>query len=75
MDHFHYKSGKLFCDQVPVQELAEAYGTPLYVYSAATLVHHLKQIQDAFKEVDPLICYSVKTNGNLSILKLMRYYG
>ena len=75
MDHFHYKSGKLFCDQVPVQELAEAYGTPLYVYSAATLVHHLKQIQDAFKEVDPLICYSVKTNGNLSILKLMRDYG
>lgn len=75
MDHFHYKAGKLFCEDVAVRELAETYGTPLYVYSTATLVHHLNQIQEAFREADPLICYSVKTNGNLSILKLMHQHG
>lgn len=75
MDHFQYRSGKLYCEEVPVRTLAETYGTPLYIYSAATLVHHLKQIQEAFHEVDPLICYSIKTNGNLSILKLMRDHG
>jgi len=75
MDHFAYRSGKLYCEEVPVRELAETYGTPLYIYSSATLVHHLTQIQKAFKPADPLICYSVKTNGNLSILKLMKEHG
>lgn len=75
MDHFQYRAGKLYCEDVPVSQLAETYGTPLYIYSSATLVHHLTQIQEAFKAVDPLICYSVKTNGNLSILKLMREHG
>lgn len=75
MDHFEYRDRALFCEEVPVAELAEQYGTPLYVYSQATLVHHLKQIQTAFAEASPLICYSVKANGNLSICKLMREHG
>ena len=65
MDHFHYRERVLFCEDVPVSELARVYGTPLYVYSEATLVHHLTSIQKAFADANPLICYSVKTNGNL----------
>ena len=67
MDHFSYQNRILHCDDVPVPALAETYGTPLYVYSKQTLQHHLKQLQTAFKAVDPLVCYSIKTNGNLHI--------
>src|SRR5713226_662793 len=75
MDHFHYHERVLHCEDVPVPALAQAYGTPLYVYSTATLLHHLSQLQKAFAEVQPLICYSLKTNPNLSICRLMREAG
>lgn len=71
MDHFHYRDRVLFCEEVPVPTLAQAYGTPLYVYSQRTLLHHLGQLQQAFRPADPLICYSLKTNPNLAIAKLM----
>lgn len=75
MDHFSYRDRTLYCEDVPVSELAEQYGTPLYVYSEATLVHHLKQIQTAFAAAKPIICYSVKANGNLSLCRLMGQHG
>ncbi|NBT62919.1 MAG: diaminopimelate decarboxylase, partial [Planctomycetia bacterium] len=75
MDHFAYRSRSLYCENIPVAQLAERYGTPLYIYSKATLVHHLRQIQEAFKEVEPLICYSVKTNGNVALCKVMAEQG
>ena len=75
MDHFVYRDRTLFCEDVPVPELAAQYGTPLYVYSQATLLHHLKQIQTAFAPANPILCYSVKTNANLSICKLMAEHG
>jgi diaminopimelate decarboxylase len=75
MDHFHYRNRALHCEDVPVKQLAETYGTPLFVYSKATLLHHLGQLQKAFAEVDPLICYSLKTNGNLGICRLMAQAG
>src|SRR2546423_1523936 len=71
MDHFTYRNRTLHCDDVPVPALAEKYGTPLYVYSKKTLQHHLKQLQTAFAAVNPLVCYSIKTNGNLHIARLM----
>jgi diaminopimelate decarboxylase len=71
MDHFTYRNRILHCDDVPVPALAEKYGTPLYVYSKKTLAHHLKELQTAFKTVEPLVCYSIKTNGNLHIARLM----
>jgi diaminopimelate decarboxylase len=71
MDHFSYRNRVLHCEEAPIPALAEKYGTPLYVYSQKTLLHHLTQLQIAFKAVDPLICYSIKTNGNLHIAKLM----
>jgi len=75
MDHFAYKNRVLHCEDVPVPELAEHYGTPVFVYSQATLVHHLTSIQTAFAAMEPIIAYSVKTNGNLAICKLMAEHG
>src|SRR5277367_5223006 len=75
MDHFHYRDRILHCEDVPLRKLAETYGTPLYVYSQATLVHHLTELQKAFAAVSPLICYSIKTNGNLHICRLMADHG
>jgi diaminopimelate decarboxylase len=75
MDHFHFKNRVLHCEDVPVPALAEKYGTPLYVYSKATLLHHLDALQRAFAEVQPLICYSLKTNANVNICRLMGEHG
>ncbi len=75
MDHFHYRDGQLYCEETPVADLAEKFGTPLYVYSARAFLDTLKTLQTAFAEVDPLVCYSVKANSNLGILKLMGAHG
>src|SRR5947199_5195266 len=75
MDHFSYRDRALFCEDVPIRRLAETYGTPLYVYSKATLLHHLTQLQKAFAAVKPLICYSVKTNGNIHLGRIMAEAG
>jgi diaminopimelate decarboxylase len=71
MDHFHYHNNELQCEAIAVAELAERFGTPLYVYSQAAVLGQLKALQVAFAEVDPLVCYSVKANSNLGILKVM----
>ena len=75
MDHFHYVGGKLYCEEVPVAELAETYGTPLYVYSQGAFVGALEALETEFAEVDPLVCYSVKANSNLGVLKMMAAQG
>jgi diaminopimelate decarboxylase len=71
MDHFCYRGGVLYCEDAAVPELAARYDTPLYVYSRKALLSQLGQLQRAFAAVDPLICYSLKTNPNLSICRLM----
>jgi diaminopimelate decarboxylase len=75
VDHFRYRDRVLYCEDVPVRALAEAYGTPLFVYSKATLLHHLRQLQTAFAEANPLVCYSLKTNPNLSLCRVMAEHG
>jgi diaminopimelate decarboxylase len=75
MDHFHYRERVLHCEEVPLPVLAQAHGTPLFVYSKATLLHHLEQLRRAFADVPTLLCYSLKTNPNLSICRLMREAG
>jgi diaminopimelate decarboxylase len=75
MDYFHYRDRALHCEDVPIRTLAETYGTPLWVYSKRTLLHHLSQLQRAFADVPPLICYSIKTNPNLTLCRLMREAG
>jgi len=71
MHEFKYKNNRLYCEGVSVEALAAKFGTPLYVYSQATLLDHYRKIKTAFKEIGPLICYSVKANSNLSILKTL----
>ena len=71
MDFFRYRARVLHCEDVPVAELAAAYGTPLFVYSQATLLHHLGELQRAFAPANPLICYSIKTNPNVHLAQLM----
>jgi diaminopimelate decarboxylase len=75
MDYFHYQNGGLFCEEVPIKDLAERFGTPLWVYSKRTILHHYHQLTTAFAELSPLICYSVKANSNLGVLRVMAEAG
>ncbi|MBN1595602.1 diaminopimelate decarboxylase [candidate division FCPU426 bacterium] len=75
MDDFHIRQGEWYCEQVPVSRLAKTYGTPLYVYSQNTILSHFFKIMHAFAAANPLICYSVKANSNLSILRLLAAQG
>jgi diaminopimelate decarboxylase len=75
MDAFQFRNGELYCEDVPVAELARTYETPLWVYSRAKFIHEFRAIREAFAAVDPVICYSVKANSNLSLLKLLNGQG
>lgn len=75
MNPFPYINHELYCEDLPVSRLAMEFGTPLWIYSKNFLLHQLRQIQTAFAEVDPVLCYSVKANSNLSILKTMAEAG
>lgn len=75
MDYFNYKRDKLFAEEVDLNLLAEKYGTPLYVYSLRTISEHYKKIENAFSDIDKLICYSVKANSNIGILNEMKKLG
>ena len=71
MHEFKYINNRLCCERIKVEDLAERFGTPLYVYSYRTLIDHFTKLKKAFGPVDPLICYSVKANSNLAILKAL----
>src|SRR3954453_10600654 len=75
MDHFNYKNGELYCEDVPAEKIAKDVGTPVYVYSKATFLHHYRQIASAFAELNPTICFSTKSCGNINILKFLREEG
>jgi diaminopimelate decarboxylase len=75
MHYFQYKDGLLHAEDIPVTELVEEYGTPLYIYSATTLRRHFKAFDSAFEGIDHLTCYSVKANSNMSVLKLLAQEG
>ena len=75
MDHFPYRDGHLYCENLSVSDLAARYGTPLYLYSQNAILGQLKALQTAFAELEPLVCYSVKANSNLSILRVMAEHG
>ncbi len=71
MDFFNYRNGELFCEDVPAERIAREVGTPAYVYSKATLLHHYRQVADAFAPVNATVCYSIKSCGNLHICRLL----
>jgi len=72
---FHYIDGRLHCDGVPADEIAERFGTPCYVYSAGTLCERYRRISEAFSAWDTLVCFSVKSLANLSVLALLSEQG
>ncbi len=69
-DYFSYKDDQLFCDEVPLSKIAEEVGTPFYVYSKKAIEDKINQYKDAFADYPTLICYALKANSNLSVLKL-----
>jgi len=69
MDHFQYKNDELYCEEISCVELASQFGTPLYVYSASTIRENCQQFLKAFSKHPTEICYAVKANYNLSVLK------
>jgi len=72
---FTYKNGELYCDGVAVNKLAMKFGTPLYVYSATAIRERYRVFERAFRHVRHTLCYSVKANSNLSILRLLAGMG
>lgn len=75
MDHFRYRGGDLYAEDVPLAEIAGRFGTPCYVYSAATIRRHYRVVEEALAPQPHLICYSVKANGNLGVLGLLADLG
>jgi len=72
---FAYRNGWLHCEEVPLKEIAEQVGTPCYVYSKAGMLGNFEVFESAFRDVNPVICYAVKANANLAILKLLKDAG
>ena len=75
MDFFQYKNNQLMAENLPVKQLAEQFGTPLYVYSRATLERHWHAFNKAFGEHPHLVCFAVKSNPNIAILNVMAKLG
>lgn len=75
MDSFVYKNGQLFVEGIGVAQIAEHVGTPVYIYSKATIMDHLRKIQTAYADIDTTVCYSIKACGNINILRLLAQAG
>ncbi len=75
MDHFKYSNGQLFAEDVAVADIISHVGTPTYIYSRGTLTTHYQKLAQAFAPLNPTICYSIKSCGNLAILRVLSELG
>jgi len=75
MHQFRYVGNKLFCEGVAIESLVKKFGTPLYVYSQGTLAGHFQKLDAAMADVDHLICFAMKSNSNLSVLRTLANLG
>lgn len=75
MHNFEYRDGELYCEQVPVSQIAKEVGTPCYIYSHATLIRHFRAYDSAFKNIPHIVAFAMKANSNLAILRLMAKEG
>lgn len=75
MHEFKYKQDDFYCEQVKVEDISRRFGTPVYIYSHKTLKDHFNKIKNAFKAFKPLICFSMKSNSNLTLLKVLTKEG
>src|SRR5947208_1245763 len=72
---FRYREGKLYCEDVDLASVADEFGTPLYIYSAGTILDHYTRLDAALAPLDHVICYAVKANSNRAVLKLLAEAG
>lgn len=75
MDHFEFRNGVLYAEEVPVAEIADRFGTPSFVYSRATLESHYRAFDEALAGLDHRVCYAVKANSNLAVLDIFARMG
>src|SRR5262245_22549269 len=75
MHHFRYVGGVLHAEDVSLARLAEAVGTPFYCYATATLERHYRVFLEAFRGLDPLICYAIKANSNQAVIATLARLG
>lgn len=75
MDHFRYKNGELYAEDIALRAIAEEVGTPFYCYSSATLERHYKVFSGAFDGVNSLVCYALKANSNLAVIRTLAELG
>jgi diaminopimelate decarboxylase len=75
MHSFHYQDGELYCEQTAVRALVQKHGTPLYIYSRQTIASHFARLQTALRPLDHHICFAVKSNSNLAVLRLLAHLG
>ena len=75
MHFFHYRDGRFYCEDVDLADVAQKFRTPLYVYSAGTILDHYHRLDAALAPLDHLICYAVKANSNRAIIKLLAEAG
>jgi diaminopimelate decarboxylase len=75
VNHFQYRDGILYAENVAVPDIAKAVGTPFYCYSTATLERHYRVFSDAFHDVDSMVCYAMKANSNQAVLKTLGKLG
>ncbi|HLN90379.1 MAG TPA: diaminopimelate decarboxylase, partial [Patescibacteria group bacterium] len=69
MHHFQVRNGEMHCEKVPLRRIARDVGTPVYVYSHATLAHHYRVFDEAFGGIPHIICFSMKSNSNGSVIR------
>jgi diaminopimelate decarboxylase len=75
MHYFEYRSDELYCEDVPLEKIAQEVGTPTYIYSKRTLQRHVRVFDEAFQSVPHLICYAIKANSNINLLRRFAEWG
>jgi diaminopimelate decarboxylase len=75
MTHFNYRGDRLFAEDIPVEQVAEQYGTPVYLYSRAALESNFQAYSTALQDCEHLVCYAVKANSNLAVLNVLARLG
>src|SRR5215470_690995 len=75
MHYFEYRSDELYCEEIPLEKIAQEVGTPIYIYSERTLHRHVRVFDEAFQAVPHLICYVIKANSNINLLRRFAEWG
>ncbi len=75
MHDFHYQGDELFCEETPIRQITEQVGTPCYIYSHRTLIRHFQAFDQAFKAIPHIVAFAMKSNSNLTVLRLLAKEG